>query len=314
MKLTATGDTKAAAPVTNGSVVQKGELEIKYIPIEAILKSKEIPYRELNEEFAAELSADIERHGLETPLHVWNKEVYAKLNDKKIEAAHLISGLHRRAAIDELKKRNPKRYAALFPEGVPCIVSGGEISDCLFHMLRENILRIDMPGSQVLPVMQVLRDVHNFNNRKIAKEVGKSESWVSQVFTVEEELGAEGVDQLSKGKLSFKEARKAAASMKDKKARGEEADAAEEIEKSKEARSDSARSAGKRVKKKASSKTLYRRYIALPSKMADGTGVISVVTQIRKIGILEGILAYLAEEAKKLPFEVREDIETEDAS
>lgn len=270
-------------------------LNIIYVPVEGLLRNKEIPYRTVDKEFVEALSQDIEHNGLDNPIQVWDtgKVVRVKMPDgEKLDAAYIIAGVHRTEAIKSLKGRNAKRYSELFPNGVPAIVSTGELPDALFRLLRENVQRKEMSAEQILPIMRKLRDEFKMKNRQIAKEVGKSDSWVSQIFDLEETLGKDGVDKVTEGKLSIREAQKVAKSVKEKRAKGEDADVSAEID-------ETAKERGglKRAKKRVSAKKLQLRYAALPSSLTIGA----------RVKILEDVLRYLAEEIKTLPKELREE-------
>lgn len=276
------------------------------VPLRCIVDHDEIKHRELDREWVSTLSKDIERNGLDNPLFVWNgggdkgKQVELD-NGKVVPATFLVAGCHRRAALRELFKRNAERYKELFPEGVPVIVSGGEVKDALARHLRENVQRRDMPAEQVLPVIRRMRDDYGMKQKEIAKSIGKSEAWVSQIFDIEETLGEEGAEEVSKGGVQLSEAREAARKVKAAKKAGKPTSAKEELQKVK-AKASLRKAKGKvREDKRVSAKKVWARYIALP-KMNLGA----------KLGIAEAAMGYLAgDEEYDLPAELSADVEAE---
>jgi len=262
------------------------------IPLRFLVEHPEIIYRELNTDWVKELSENIAQVGLTVPLIVWNgggeKGAKMKVGEETVPASFLVAGNHRRAALKALMKTNASRFKELFPDGIPVMVIGGELSDVLTAQLRENVMREDMSPEQVFPVLEKLlaKEANGgcgMRQKDVAKAIGKSTGWVSQILTIKEELGDEGVTALKKKEVGLAEAREAAASVKKDKKAGKPTDAKAALNKVKE-KAAARKAAGKvREAKRLSAKVLWKRFLALP-KMNLGEAK----------AILESALGYLA--------------------
>src|SRR5688572_3334327 len=284
---------------------QEGTLT--HVPLRCIVDHDEVKEtsRPLDKEWVGDLAKDIERNGLDTPLLVWNGGKNGKMVEleggKRIPASFLVAGAHRRAALRTILKSNQARYKELFPDGIPVFVRGGEIQEVLGAQLRENVQRKDPSPEQVFPVLQRLRKEFGMKQKEIAKLVGKSEGWVSQVFDIEETLGDEATDELKKGGLKLSHAREAARKVKEARKKGLKVSPKEAVEKMR-ARHKALKAKGRtREEKRVSAKKVWLRYCALP-KMNLG----------EKLGIAEAAIGYLAgDEEFELPEELQQDVEVE---
>jgi ParB-like chromosome segregation protein Spo0J len=271
-----------------------------FVPLERIVNHKDLPPRELNKTHVGELTASIKKSGLDTKIVLWGGEqpgTQMKLNGETVDATFLIAGAHRRQALRDLEKEDPKRFKELFPQGIPCVIRVCPLSEALMIHLRENVLRHEMSPEQILPVFNQLIKM-GVKQNVIATRIGKSNAWVSMIIDINNNLGEEGVEEVAKGKLTLRDARAASKEVKAKKAAGETVNPKETVAKLKEKLA-SKRKAGKgqRSEKRASLKTLYSRYTVLPSgKMNVG----------KKLEILEAICEYVLGESDDLPAEVAE--------
>lgn len=283
-----------------------------HIPLRLIVEHPQIIYRSLNEEWVEELSKNIEQVGLTVPLIVWNgggdKGVRMQIGEgdsaEKVAASFLVAGNHRKNALKSLFKRNAARFKELFPDGVPAVVIGGDLKDALTAQLRENVMREEMSPAQVFPVLKFLLKKEDkggggMSQKEVAKAIGKSTAWVSQVLDIEEQLGEEGVEALEKKEVGLAAARDVASKVKKAKKEGKAVDAKEELKKVKE-KVATRKAAGKaREAKRLSAKKLWERYLALP-RMSMGESK----------AILEAALGYLAgDDNSELPEELTAESE-----
>jgi ParB-like chromosome segregation protein Spo0J len=283
-------------------VVEEETDERRNVPLELITKHPDMTYRKLDKDWADELSADIENNGLDTPLTVWNEEgdTQVKIAGELHPASFLIAGLHRQEALKRFRARNEKGFSKAFPDGIPVNFRTGDMGDALSAQLRENVQRKDMEPGEIFPVLIRLRDEFDMKNKEIAKRVGKSPAWVSEMFSIEENLGEEGVEVISKKGVTMSDAKKAARKIKKLKKAGKKANVSEVLKKAKDKGKKKKAKGRERADKRASAKTLYKRYVALPKmKMND------------KIDLLENILAYLAGEEDDIPEDVAEEADSE---
>lgn len=268
-----------------------------YLPLELIVDHPDMNQRELNKEWVAELAESIRNKGLDTPLFVWTGDEDSKemeIGGKTHPASYLVAGNHRRQALKMIRKQDPAAFAKLFPNGIPVIKREGEIRDMLTLQLRENVARNNPTMEDILPMMIRLRDEFKMKNGKIAREIGKSDSYVSEVFSVEDELGEEGVSEVLKGKVSAKHAIKAAKEAKAARKAGKDVDRKGLIDKAK-SKTESQRASGReRDEKRVSFKKAWSVYKALPEMDED-----------KKLPILEKMCAYVAGESDKFPKELK---------
>jgi len=188
-----------------------------------------------------------------------------------------------------LFRKNPSRFKQLFPIGIPCVVKGGSIADAMMVQLRENLTKREITSQEVLPVMKELRDTHGLKGKEIAEKIGKSPAWVSMIYSIEENVGEEGMEALKESSITLNAAKKVADKIKAAKKEGKAVSAKkvleEEVEKIK-----TKRQGAKRARKRVGLGTLWKRYNALPN-LSKGT----------KIETLEGVIKYVLEETDDLP-------------
>lgn len=287
------------------------------LPLKVIVDHPEINYRDVNQEAVEALSLNIEQVGLSVPLIVWNgggeKGQMMQLGEgeaaTKVPASFLVAGNHRRAALKALMKRNLARYKELFPDGVPVVTMGGEMRDVLTAQLRENVMREEMSPEQVFPVLKRLLKKEEkggcgMSQKEVAKAIGKSSGWVSQILDIEEQLGEEAVEALKKKEIGLAAARDVAGKVKKAKKAGKEVDPKAELKAAKDKAAKRKAEGKNREAKSISAKTLYKRYLALPR-----------MNQAEKVAMLEAVLGYLAkDENSELPDELKADTEETDDS
>lgn len=282
---------------------------ITYIDFDKLMTDKqEIGNRPLDKEHVAALAASIKTDGLQSPLTVWNGGEEGGTTEIELEdgtkttapTALVVAGFHRLAAIRRLHKNDQESFKAVFPNGIPCMVRSGELKDALLDQLRENAMRKELEGSDALVVMVRLRDEFKMRNNQIAARVGVSEGWVSQVFSLEKNLGKKAVEAVKGKQLKLTDAVKLSNEVNKAKKSGKnlsEAEIDEKVEKAKSKRKELTDKGRDRAEKRVSAKALYKAYTKLP-KTATGAKVI----------ILESALAYLAgEEGATVPDELTSD-------
>lgn len=282
---------------------------ISYIPITRIIKKEDaLTYRNPDKAHVKSLAEDIKVRGLLQPLVVWHgtdtdkgalveAASGADGETKKIPAAFLAAGQHRWLAIKMIRSEDKDAYVKMFPEGVPCTVIAGSVEDVILAGLRENAQRKDADAGDVFPALKKLRDDHGLKNKEIASRLGKSPSWVSTMFSVEETLGEEGQEAIKEGKVTVAAATKAASVVKKAKKAGKSVSVKEVLNKAKESKGDK-----ERATKRLGAQKLYARYSKLPSMKVGA-----------KLAVAEGILSYLAAETDEIPAEVKtEPVKLED--
>lgn len=286
----------------NNQVQHYADDDVVHLPLKVLVNHPQMVYRGVNKEWAETLSKSIEDSGLDTPLTVWNggsRDSMMKLGTETLPASFLIAGAHRREALRMLFRKNPSRFKQLFPIGIPCVVKGGSIADAMMVQLRENLTKREITSQEVLPVMKELRDTHGLKGKEIAEKIGKSPAWVSMIYSIEENVGEEGMEALKESSITLNAAKKVADKIKAAKKEGKAVSAKkvleEEVEKIK-----TKRQGAKRARKRVGLGTLWKRYNALPN-LSKGT----------KIEILEGVIKYVLEETDDLP-EALEVEETDD--
>lgn len=245
-----------------------------HVPLARIVVDNEtIPQRRLDQAHVDELSASIETSGLDVPLIVWNgggdKGKLVQLESgEKVPASYLVAGQHRRAALKALHKRNVARFKELFPDGVPVVVQGGELKDILTAQLRENVMRKDMAPEQVLPALERLikkdsKGGMGMSQSEVAKAIGKSKGWVSQIIAIRDELGDEGVEALKSGDAGLADAREAAAEVRKAKKAGKPTDAKAALKKVVDKKKKAKAAGRERAERRLSAKVLWKRYLAI---------------------------------------------------
>lgn len=274
-----------------------------YVPVEHLLDHPDLPKQKLDADWVAELKGSIEESGLDTPLQVWNggdTTNTMELKDKsEVAACFLIAGFHRRAAIRQIAKESPKTYAALFPNGVPIVMQSYEdVAEVIAARLRENLARRTPTTAELLPLMQELRDKHKKKQKEIAAMIGRSEPYVAEVFSIEENLGAEGAKEVAEGGVHAKDALKAAKAVKAEKKAGKTPDVKKHIAVAKAKTAARVASGRDRDEKRTSGKRIWKAYKSLPS-----------MTMGAKVIILEGALEYISGETDKLPKELRKAVD-----
>jgi ParB-like chromosome segregation protein Spo0J len=281
---------------------EEGGVDRRTVPLELITKHPEMHYRPLDKEWADELSADIENNGLDVPLIVWNEDgdTQVKIAGELHPASFLIAGLHRQEALKRFRARNPKGYEKMFPEGIPVVFKTGDMADALTAQLRENVQRKDMTAEEIFPVIERLQDDFGLKGKEIAKRIGKSTAWVSNVMQIKEQLGDEGVEGVIKKGVTMSDAAKAARKLKKAKKAGKKVSVSEVLKGAKSKAAKKKKKGAQRAEKRISAKTAYKRFLALPKMKLHDT-----------IELLTETLAYLAGEEEEPPDLIAEEPESE---
>lgn len=282
---------------------------VTYIDFDKLMTDKqEIGNRPLDKEHVAALANSIRVDGLLSPLTVWNGGESGGTTEITLEdgttatapTALVVAGFHRLAAIRKLYRNDKEAYNAVFPNGVPCTVVSGELKDVLLTQLRENVMRKELEGPDALVVMVRLRDEFKMKNNQIASRIGVSEGWVSQVFSIEKNLGKKAVEAVKGKQLKLTDAVKLSNEVGKAKKSGKaptESEVDEKVEKAKSKRKELQDKGKDRAEKRVSAKALYKAYLKLPKT---STGA--------KLVILESAFAYLAaEDGAEVPSELVAD-------
>ena len=242
----------------------KGEL--RFVPLDNLVTHPEIHNREIRKDHVEFLKESIMRepHGLDTPLLIWNGGDPAMevelANKKKIPATFIIGGGHRQKALRAFRKEDKEAFEKKFPKGIPCHMIQGDLKDALAAQLRENAARENPTGEEILPFVTRLKDEFKMKNTKIAKAVGRSDAWVSEVLDIGKHLGSDATQKVIKGEIGLSDA--VAAAKKVKKGKKSKEDAISDAEeKTKKKKKKGSKKADKRVGLKA----LFARYKALPA-------------------------------------------------
>lgn len=289
--------TKKAAPkATAARKTGYSQLELSHVPLPTVINGKDMTYRKLDKEWAKELSLAIENNGMDVPMILWRGETPKKVKflGELRPATYLVAGLHRREALKLFQKRAAAKFAKMFPEGVPVLIREGSLQSMLCTQLRENVDRKDMPSAEVFPVIDRLEKEFGLNQKAIAKEIGKSASWVSDVLVIKKELGDEAVDAVQKGKSSLKDMKDAAHDTRKAKKAGMKTDPKKAVAGAEKKTAARVATGAKRNPKSIGAKTVLKRYKALPSMSAN-----------KKLPVIEAALLFLAGERKTLPKELQ---------
>jgi hypothetical protein len=290
MKLNKTEEVAAEAAEVSST------FPLVFLPLEEFGITKDVPNRATDKDHVADLKASIKANGLDTAIGIWKPEgKQMKLGDRTLPSAYVAYGFHRRLALKELAKEEPAWFAKQFPTGIPCRVYTGDLKSVLCAQLRENCDRKNPELEELLPVIDRLSTEFKMDGKAIAKNIGKSASWVSMVKNIKAELGEEATEKVVKGKVSLREASKLAKKVKAAKKEGKSVDVDEEVEKKVAQRQSGAKKAVRRV----SLAKVWGRYKALPS-----------MSQGARLEILENAVRYCLEELALLPKQLREEDET----
>lgn len=262
---------KAAIPVKKPAQAAAPEAPARYYSLDLLADHPDLGQRPLDKEHVGDLQNSIREHGLDVPLIIWDGGEEAPemtIGGKTVPSSFLVAGLHRRAALRRLKKEDAEAFAKLFPDGVPCVVRTGTLQEMLCLQLRENLDRKNPSTEDILPKVIRLRDEFGMKAKHIAKAVGRSDAFVSNLFDIERELGESGVKEVIEGGIAIKDALKAANELKAKKKGGEEPDeedVKEVVAKAKAKTTARKESGRERDEKRTSIKKVWERFCALPA-------------------------------------------------
>jgi len=268
-------------------------IEITFVDISNIVSHDDLPYRTIDPKHATELAKDISINGLDIPLGTWGggeDQVIDKAGGKTFKPHYLVAGGHRLEALKALKKQTPKKFARLFPNGIPVIHRLGSLEDMLSLALRENIQRKKMSPDEVLPYLEQLI-ASGMTQAQIGKTVGRHETWVSQMVTIQTQLPDDVVEDVKKGKVSMKDAREISSDAKRKRKAGEDVsdeDIREKADAAK-AKTETQKAAGK----SRADKTLTAKYLKTKLDAHFNSGVKLSVT--RKLELCTQVIEYLVE-------------------
>lgn len=265
--------------------------DLRYVELDHLAEHEDIENREIDSDHVEMLKNSIAKDGLTVPVIVWdggNKEnmMEIKVDGKKtqVPATFLVGGFHRREAIRNLRKEDSALFKKRFSQGVPTIVVHGDLQDALLAQLRENVARENPSPQDILPFVKRLLD-DGMKRVVIAKRIGRSPTWISEVMSIDEELGEEGAEDFKKGDIDLTEGIKAAKKVKSGKMSKKEAlDEAKAKTKKKKDRGSS------RAEKRVSIKKLKEAYDALPN-MPMGA----------RLQVAEGIIYYASGETDIIP-------------
>lgn len=278
---------KADKPEKNWN---KGEM--RFVPLANIVEHEDVHNRPINKEHVELLKESIMRepHGLDTPLLLWNggdpdQMVALKKGAEPIPATFLVAGGHRVKALRAYAKEDKEGFEKKFPKGIPAHMIGGTLEDVLAAQLRENLARENPDAAEILPFVLRLKDEFKMKGKKIAKRIGRSDAWVSDVLSIRENLGSDATDEIIKGNVGITDALKASKKVKKGKATKEEA-----LEEAKEKGAKKKKKGSKKADKRFSAKALFARYKALPGLKIG-----------QRLEILEAALEYIVGDSDEVP-------------
>lgn len=259
------------------------------VPLETIVDNPEMKdiYRSLNEEHVNELVASITESGLDIPLIVSSTDQTTKIGDEEVPLNYVVAGRHRISALSKIAKKTPRAFAKLFPDGIPVMKrEGSDLIGSVFAQLRENVDRQDPTPDQIFPALQFLASQKDLKQKDIAKRLGKTDGWVSQMLAINTALPDDLKEAVLDKSLPVRDAQKLASNIRKAEKTGDTA-AKAAVEKQTEAARKKVVAAKKRAatnapaKKRHSLKALYGAYQRL-SKISMGTTV----------KVLENIIQY----------------------
>jgi len=290
---TKTKKTKTTTKVNQG--------ESCYAPLEHIVPHPELKglYRPLDKDWVNTLVDDIGTNGLDNALIVWaggEEAIPCKINGKEVETPFfLIAGNHRREALRMIAARTPKKFARMFPDGIPVNYKKGTKSEVICTQLRENVQRKDMTPDEIFPVLRHLIEEEGMKQKDIALHIGKTEGWVSQMVLIESELPEELKAETLAGNLPVREAQKIAREVANAKKEGKDVSTDPVIQKriatTKKKIERKKQVAKKAEVRKLGAKALRDLYQKLPTKVTMGI----------RIKTLEQVLDYIVGDTDDLP-------------
>lgn len=298
MKVTASQAKPASAPVAPSM----------YVQLDNIVNHKELTYRTADSAHVDSLVADIKVNGLDVPLLTFAEKADSLVkrpgSPDPIPATYLVAGLHRRAALLKLRRDEPETFKKRFPNGIPVSHRVASLAEALLLQIRENVQRREMSAEEIFPILEKLSaKPYSMTGKEIAKKVGKSAAWVSQMQAVNEELDEETKSEVVTGKIAVGDARKIAAEVKASRKSGKPVTADDIKKAAADAKAkQAARLAGGAQRasgedRRISIKKLWSRFKAHP-KLSVG----------RENVVLRSLIAYAAAESNKLEPELRKDI------
>lgn len=298
MKIANSAATAAPAPTVKDAN--------HFPPLDNIVNKKGLIYRPIDADHVAVLAQSIKDSGLDTPLFTFSEKegTLVRINGQAepVPATYLVAGNHRRAALKKFRQDHPKEFAKRFPNGIPTIHRTCSTADAMMLQLRENLLRREMSAEEIFPVLEQLsKEPYNLSGKEIAKKVGMSTAWVSQMMAVNEELPPETQSEIAEGKISVGAARKLAGEVKSARKAGTPMTKDEITAKAADAKAKLASGAQRSQgdDRKISLKKLWVRYSALTGKLQLSTG--------RANEVLTNMIEYTLGETAKLEAEIRKD-------
>lgn len=165
------------------------------VKLEELTPGEEVGFKNPREklEDIKGLADDIEARGLLNPLQVWKTQKDGE------EIMVLVGGFRREAAITLLIEQG---RANGFGSGVPChFVTGETLKDARYNALADNIQR-DSLSSYEIAVQCAELKLMGDSQKVIAKQLHKSETWVSRKLDALEKAGPALKKAWRTGKLS----------------------------------------------------------------------------------------------------------------
>lgn len=297
-----------APAVAKVAAKQETVVPNQYVSLDSIVNSKELIYRKAEAAHVEALAADILANGLDQPLLTFapqaDSEVRLSGAPNSIPATYLVAGNHRRHALAKIRRDDAAAFKKRFPAGIPILHRICSVAEALLLQVRENVQRREMSAEEIFPILAKLAAApYTMKGKDIAKKVGKSTAWVSQMMAVNEELDEDTKKDVVEGKIAVGDARKLAGELRAAGKAGKPATAAEIKAAATELKNKQAAKVASGVQRssgddrRVSAKKIWGRYRAMPNV---GTG--------RRVQILEGAFEYLLSATKVLPAELRKEI------
>ncbi len=154
-KIVSVGFTKSAKEIQNE--------EREFVSVRKIIKPEYIERFKIDKSGIEDLAENIKAVGLINPLVV-------KRNGEKFE---IVAG-HRRFLALKMLGANK----------ISCVIVKGKDYELEMVKLSENLLREDINVMEETEMLKRLRDITKFNDKKLAKSIGKSEGYVRQRMNI----------------------------------------------------------------------------------------------------------------------------------
>lgn len=178
------------------------------VDITTVLEHPDVPNvrYSINKSDVSELKKSIAERGLKNPIVVF----------KQGKDCFLVSGFRRRCALLELHNEDLQNKAFIEVPAILRTYSKEEfITEAMYDNLIENIQRKDITPIEIADRIKILIEMKK-NKKEIAKQIGKSTTWINEVLRFFDEATDEVKQKVRTGEISLEEAKKVAHLPRDK--------------------------------------------------------------------------------------------------